>query len=251
MSLKAKVLSLSVFWVVMGYTMILALERKPLVAALLLVGIGVSTYILRLKTLAGGNAGLGGPLKLLLLLSLMLAAPGLRALETVFRPEGSEFSVRFPDKPFISTSKDTDADGNPLTLSKAELSLSKPACFLRAEVTRYAPGSADSLTKEDIVSRVRTYADSTGIESPEISVAKSKLGRCATLKGTKTIGGTQSTYENKMCYGHRSMIVLYTGSATKDFPPEPALAFFKSLERPHGGNPVQKSVDTKDRSGLK
>jgi uncharacterized protein len=49
--LKAKILSLVVLWSAMSYTAIFALDSKVLIAALLLVGIAVSTHILRLKTL--------------------------------------------------------------------------------------------------------------------------------------------------------------------------------------------------------
>lgn len=171
-------------------------------------------------------------MKTFLMLSFLVASSSIaRAAEVVFHPEGSEFSVRFPERPFISTSQDTDSEGNPLTLVKAEFAVSKPAYFLRAEVAGIQAGSADSMTDEDIISRARTYAKSNGFLDPEIFVSKSALGRCATLRGQKTVLRANNTYENLMCYGRSSMIVLYTGSASQDFPPPAARAFFESLRR--------------------
>jgi uncharacterized protein len=56
MPLRAKILSLAVFWSVMGYTTIFIVDAKILVALLLLIGIAVSAHILSLKTLPSGMA---------------------------------------------------------------------------------------------------------------------------------------------------------------------------------------------------
>jgi uncharacterized protein len=52
--LKAKILALTAFWSGMGCTMIFIRDRKIIVAILLLVGIAVSGYILKLRTLTSG-----------------------------------------------------------------------------------------------------------------------------------------------------------------------------------------------------
>jgi uncharacterized protein len=55
--LKAKILGLAVLWTTMGYSAIFIMDRKVVVAVLLLVGIAVSAHILRLKTLTSKRAG--------------------------------------------------------------------------------------------------------------------------------------------------------------------------------------------------
>jgi uncharacterized protein len=55
--LKAKILALAVLWTTMGYTAIFIMDRKVVVAVLLLIGIAVSAHILRLKTLTLKTTG--------------------------------------------------------------------------------------------------------------------------------------------------------------------------------------------------
>ncbi|MGQ0643890.1 MAG: YbaN family protein [Elusimicrobiota bacterium] len=55
--LKAKILGLAVLWATMGYSAIFFMDRKVVVAVLLLVGIAVSAHILRLKTLTSKMPG--------------------------------------------------------------------------------------------------------------------------------------------------------------------------------------------------
>lgn len=87
------------------------------------------------------------------------------------------------------------------------------------------------MSDEDIVNGAHKYAQYNGLEYPEVSILKSAPGRCVRIRAFKEISGIKMTYENRLCYGHTSMVILYVGAPSKTFPPAPAIPFFKSLKR--------------------
>jgi hypothetical protein len=170
-------------------------------------------------------------MKRLVAILMLFTSPALAEKPFVFDSDGTEFSVRFPEKPTIVPSRMKHPSGQEIALTRAELKLNADQAFLRAELIPITPGSADSMTDEEMMAQALAYAEYNGMVYPEVAMLPSSLGRCVSFRAFKDIDGVKVTYENRVCYAERSMVALYAGAKSKNYPPSSVVAFFKSLKR--------------------
>jgi hypothetical protein len=121
--------------------------------------------------------------------------------------------------------------GQEIVVTRAELKLTAEQAFLKAELIPITPGSADSMTDEEMMSQALTYAEYNGLLYPEVALIPSSLGRCVSFRAFKDFDGVKATYENRVCYAQRSMVILYAGARSSKYPPSSVVTFFKSLKR--------------------
>ena len=156
-----------------------------------------------------------------------------RSDDTVFAPESSDLAVRFAAKPIIEEFQTTSVDARTLNGSRAELKMS--GFFQRAEVFHMPNGTADLATREASAEQLMQYAKHNGLLAPEIKWAVTENGPCASLRATKILqdGDRQEaiTYEAVSYYGEKSLLILYAGGLSANYPSTEVVKFFNSVSR--------------------
>lgn len=169
--------------------------------------------------------------KVTVLLIAILAIPMATIAGTIytFHLDNSGFSVEFPSVPTITPMLMQHTEGVTFSATRAELQLRSVNGFIRAEVVPIEPGVATSLSDHEILSQSLAYAEQNGLNHPEASIMPETHAKCVKLRAFKTLNNTNFTYENRACYGHDTLIILYAASPSSSFPPSVITRFFNSL----------------------
>ena len=146
-----------------------------------------------------------------------------------FQPTGSEFYVLFPKNPTVKTLDTSTQTGERIRSLSAELVIEQERCFLRAEFVPKPSGSLDTMGDEALMNAILQYAEYNGLEFPEATVGANYLGKYAKVRGFKTIEGIKCTYEAITYYGQRSIMMLYAGGPSKQYPQHSVSRFFDSI----------------------
>lgn len=150
----------------------------------------------------------------------------------VFSPEGSEYSVVFPARPKLSHPSDETG----MIWEKAELILIEHESVLRAEVVRFPGNPQPIFTQLLVESAIREYAEHNGLLYTEYSYEESELGKIASVRGFKSLQDKngreiKTTYRVVMYYGDESVMSVYVGCRSFNYPTEAIFAFLNSIRR--------------------
>lgn len=170
-------------------------------------------------------------LSLIILLTLYAAPAGAAqdSSRTLFQPDGCEFYVFFPKEPVIKRMDMATTTGQRVEVIRAEAVIADDNCFLRAEFTPKLANSLDYLGDQALIEAAHQFAKHDGWDVPTVSIEKGKLGKWVNLRGYKTVSGVYCTYESKTYYGENSVIILYAGGPSKNYPSRSVRRFFDSL----------------------
>jgi hypothetical protein len=148
-----------------------------------------------------------------------------------FQPKECKYYVSFPGGPVITPMDMATTTGQRVRTVRAELTIPGQNCFVRAEFTPKLPNSLDYFDDQALMDAPHNFANNDGWETPTVSIENSRLGKCVTLRGYKTISGIHVTYENRTYYGSESVLGLYGGGPSKSYPQPAVTRFFSSLGR--------------------
>jgi hypothetical protein len=156
------------------------------------------------------------------------------AAQVVFAPSFSEFAVTFPAAPKEQTISFTGIDGIDASALAAELATRDG--FLKAEFVPISdPKVLDAMGDDEVRKRALEYARHNGLKVSHAVVDRKDGLRVVTVRGTKilTSEGREIavTYLNKVYYGRRTMLTIYTGAPSASFPTESITRFLASIRK--------------------
>lgn len=149
-----------------------------------------------------------------------------------YQAEGNEFSVIFSKKPKIKTSTSPNI-GEFIT---AELTNKENFSFQRCETLNYSPEWNTQINKEFVYNYITNYSNYNGLSYPEIQYEENELGRVGTMRAFKELEESNGkkwkvTYFTKAIFGQHSLIALYVGCLSINYPTPEISSFLKSVKK--------------------
>lgn len=146
---------------------------------------------------------------------------GIKYTESITFPN-CEFKVSFPSK---TISKKKYINGFEIIIIQSEYDRNTP--FMRAECIPFD-------NKKTIISNFRSILENqariSGIQNPEITIEKNRIGVIGTFSGIKKAGGYDIKIYSKNILGNNSIISLLTSDALEFFPSTKHIYFLNSVE---------------------
>ena len=171
-------------------------------------------------------------MKAIAVLLFVLAAPCIAA--EAFAPRFSEFVVTFPAKPKEQIVSFTGTDGIDADAISAELATRDG--FLKAEFLAIADSRPiDAMSDDEVRKRALEYARHNGLKVSHAVVERVGGMRVATIRGTKILSSEGRdiavTYMNKVYYGRRTLLTIYTGAPSASYPTDTITRFLASVRK--------------------
>lgn len=136
---------------------------------------------------------------------------------------GCEFRVFFPTK---TKQKSVFANGIESLIVQSVYDGESP--FMRAECL---PLSNPNETIAAFRSILENQARNAGVQNPEITIEKSKLGVIGTYAGVRKAGGFDIKFFGKLVIGNVSLLSLLISEEAAKFPSDKAVYFLNTVER--------------------
>jgi len=136
---------------------------------------------------------------------------------------GCEFRVHFPTK----TQRKT-AYSNGIESLMVQSIYDGESPFMRAECL---PLTDPSQTIAAFRTVLESQARMSGIQNPEITIEKTKLGMVGTYSGIRKAGGFDIKLFGKLIIGSRSLLSLLTSEELMKFPSDKAVYFLNTVEK--------------------
>ncbi len=145
---------------------------------------------------------------------------------------GNEYSVNFDSKPKITNSS-TPFSGQMLKSEIAELNLPQINTFCRAECFNH---EMTNITRDYTYKFLNDYAEYNGLSYPSFEYEENSFGKVGTLRAYKTLtdknGQKQKvTFYSKVFVGKTSVMILYVGCLSEDYPTPEITKFLSSVKR--------------------
>jgi hypothetical protein len=170
---------------------------------------------------------------ILLLLAIYYAYSHAKNQEQPFKfqPDGCELYVYFPKRPVITEITAETTTGQRIIITRAELIFLDAGYFIRAEFTPKLPNSLNFSSDKSLTDGAIDYTKNDGWTAPTVLVENTKIGKMVSIRGYKTLQGIPITFENKIFYGEKSVMSLYSGGPSKTYPGSFVVPFFRSIDR--------------------
>lgn len=153
----------------------------------------------------------------------------------IYRYSGNEYSVSFERKPKITNSS-APFNGTFLKFETAELVIPEYKSFFRAECFNLDKGSIRNVNKEYIYNYLNEYSKYTGLSYPTFQYEETALGKIGSLRAYKTLidddgNERKITYFSQTFYGEHSVMIIYVGCPSEDYPTSSISRFINSVNR--------------------
>lgn len=151
----------------------------------------------------------------------VIGGPTIKYSETITFP-GCEFQVHFPTK---TLKKKTYNNGIESLMVQSIYDGENP--FMRAECLPLTdPGQTIAAFRTILENQARM----SGIQNPEITIEKKKIGIIGTYSGIKKAGGFDIKFFGKVVIGKVSLLALLVGEEATKFPSDNAVYFLNTME---------------------
>lgn len=186
---------------------------------------------------------------LIILVSFFLAYSGKNALEIFsakstenYKPKdkpldfsSSEYFISFP-YPYSEGVKYTSFEGGVLKSITAEVVIEKEKSLLRAEYAYLDTSFIEGVNKSEAIKRLNKYAIHQGLNSITSEYTEDHIGKIAKLRGYKTLvdeygSDIKMTFEMIALYGKGSIMILYFGSPSENYPTPSITKFRRSIKK--------------------
>lgn len=153
----------------------------------------------------------------------------------IYQYPGNEYSVSFERKPKITNSS-APFNGTFLKAETAELVIPEYKSFYRAECFNLAKSSIRNVNKEYIYNYLNEYSKYTGLSYPTFQYEETALGKIGSLRAYKTLTDDDGnkrkiTYFSQTFYGEHSVMIIYVGCPSEDYPTPSISKFINSVSR--------------------
>jgi hypothetical protein len=149
--------------------------------------------------------------------------------EFIYSPKNSSFKIVFPAKPMISNSFDLEHKN--IISEVAELSIQSDS-YIKSELI-----FLDLKDKREVTEKIlQEYAFANGLTGATVTETKSKVGPCLELRGYKFLklqnqdSSIAITYTAKCFSDKTSILALFAGSKSKDYPTPEIMKFYESID---------------------
>ena len=153
----------------------------------------------------------------------------------MYQYPGNEYSVSFERKPKITNSS-APFNGTFLKAETAELVIPEYKSFYRTECFNLAKSIIRNINKEYIYNYLNKYSKYTGLSYPTFQYEETTLGKIGSLRAYKTLtdgdgNKREITYFAQTFYGEHSVMIIYVGCPSEDYPTPSISKFINSVKR--------------------
>ena len=153
--------------------------------------------------------------------SIAIGGPPIKYSEVITFPS-CEFRVHFPTKTQRKTVYVNDIES--FTVQSI---YDGESPFMRAECLSLANPSQTIAAFRAVL---ENQAKMSGIEKPEITIEKTKLGMVGTYSGLRNAGGFDIRFFGKLIIGNRSLLALLMSEESAKFPSDKAVYFLNTVD---------------------
>lgn len=152
-----------------------------------------------------------------------------------YRYPGNEYTVSFERKPKITNSS-APFNGTYLKAETAELVIPEFKSFYRVECFNLDKSIIENVNKEYIYNYLNEYSKYTGLSYPTFQYEETALGKIGSLRAYKTLidddgNERKITYFSQTFYGEYSVMIIYVGCPSEDYPTPSISRFINSVNR--------------------
>lgn len=152
-----------------------------------------------------------------------------------FNCSGNEYDVVFESEPKIYDSAVPIGDSI-LSGTTAELSSAKYKSFCRAECVKFNLSQFGNIDKEYFNNFLNQYSTYTGLSFPTFNYKVNNLGKIGSVRGFKTLKDDSGhdieiTFEAFVHYVNNSIMILYVGCPSENYPTRFISKFLNSIKR--------------------
>lgn len=174
--------------------------------------------------------------KLLILLIIFSSITSIsiaqKGNEFSYNPQGTEYTIVFPDKPKIKEKYIKLPGGDLFNYQEAQYIDEELLTMLTAETV---PLFNNQLSSEEIktliIEAASNYAEAKGLSNVGLEYEENSLGKVATFTGYKKIEGIMATVGGKFIMGAYSSLCISYLSPSNNYPTKPIMNFIDSITR--------------------
>lgn len=147
----------------------------------------------------------------------------------------TEYVVTFAKKPKVVDSS-VPVNDKFLTSKIAELVIPEFNSFCRAECVQLDASFIGIVDKEYVYSFLNQYSTHNGLSYPNFTYEENEMGKVGSVRGYKSMedgsgNEIKITFFSRVYFGNRSVMILYVGCPSENYPTPPITKFLNSLRR--------------------
>jgi len=147
----------------------------------------------------------------------------------------SEYSVVFQGEPKV-IEVSVPFNGSILKGKSAELVILQDKSFCRAEYVNFGENFNSNVNRDYVYNYLNNYSVHTGLSYPTFTYEENDLGKVGSIRAYKTLvddsgNSRKITYFSKAIYGSSSVMILYVGSPSENYPTSSISSFLRSITK--------------------
>lgn len=153
----------------------------------------------------------------------------------VYHLQGNEFTITFENKPRLTKSS-VPFNGKYLTSEIAETYIQESRSMCKTECFNVDKSFMLNINENYIYNYLRDYSVYNGLSYPTFQYEESSLGKVGSVRAYKTLTDDNGdkinvTYFSKQFFGEHSVMIIYVGCPSEDYPSTAITKFIDSVVR--------------------